>query len=210
MKRGKLIVLEGLDRVGKSSQVELLSNYFKNKGELVEVQRFPDRSTYSGKILNDILVNNKNMSVKASHLLFSFNRWEKMDEIEQKLTNKINLIVDRYAFSGVAYSIANGAPKNYTLVPDEGLIRPDLVLQLDLPINIIKNRDGFGEEKYEKEEIQLKVQESYKLFHNKKYWKLVDANNSKEEIHNEIVKLVESIGDISDEIKKDLFMSDEY
>lgn len=210
MERGKLIVFEGLDRVGKSSQVELLISYFKNLGESVEIQRFPDRNSFSGKMLNDILINHRKMDIKASHLLFSYNRWEKMDEIEEKLKNKINLIVDRYAFSGVVYSIANGAPKEYSLVPDQGLIRPDIVIQLDMPIDLIKNRDGFGNEIYEREETQIKVQENFKLFHNKKYWNLVNANNSKENIHKDVIKLIESMKYDKESINKDLFMSEYY
>lgn len=210
MERGKLIVFEGLDRVGKSSQVELLISYFKNLGEAVEIQRFPDRNSSSGKMLNDILINHRKMDIKSSHLLFSFNRWEKMDEIEEKLKNKINLIVDRYAFSGVAYSIANGAPKEYSLVPDQGLIRPDIVIQLDMPFDLIKNRDGFGNEIYEREDTQLKVQENFKLFHNKKYWNLVNANNTKENIHKDVIKLIESMKYDKDSINKDLFMSEYY
>lgn len=47
------------------------------------------------------------MTVRASHLLFSLNRWEKREEILTKLGKGINLICDRYAFSGVVYSNAN-------------------------------------------------------------------------------------------------------
>jgi dTMP kinase len=47
------------------------------------------------------------MEVKASHLLFSFNRWENREKILENLMNGYNVIVDRYAFSGVVYSVAN-------------------------------------------------------------------------------------------------------
>ena len=47
------------------------------------------------------------METKASHLLFSFNRWEKREEILKLLESGVHCIVDRYAFSGVVYSIAN-------------------------------------------------------------------------------------------------------
>lgn len=41
-KRGLLIVFEGVDRVGKSTQVELLKNYFsKKKGESSDKISFP-------------------------------------------------------------------------------------------------------------------------------------------------------------------------
>lgn len=193
IKRGLLIVFEGLDRVGKSTQVEMLKQNLEKIGHKVEYQRFPDRTTSTGKMLNELLLNKKNMDIKASHLLFSFNRWEKVEEMKETLMQNTTIIVDRYAFSGVVYSLANGAPKEYVLVPDQGLLRPDIVIQLDMPIDEIKKRGGFGEEKYEKEEIQIKVQSNYKLFHSKKYWKIINANNDKELVSNEVFSEVEKI-----------------
>lgn len=222
MKRGLLIVFEGLDRVGKSTQVQLLEEALIKMGHNVVNQRFPDRTTQTGKILNDILTNTKNMDIKASHLLFSFNRWEKMDDMYNTLLKEgKTIIVDRYAFSGIAYSVANGAPLEYCTVPDQGLLRPDLVIQLDMSIDEIKKRGGFGEEKYEKEEIQIKVQENYKLFHKKKYWNLVNASQSKESVHDQIIEIVKDlisrystnnhieINDYPNGIKKDLFMNND-
>jgi thymidylate kinase len=66
-----------------------------------------DRTTNIGKQINDLLKNLKSMNVRASHLLFSMNRWEKREDILNNLNNGINMIVDRYAFSGVVYSVAN-------------------------------------------------------------------------------------------------------
>jgi dTMP kinase len=193
-KRGLLIVFEGLDRVGKTTQVKLLEKALVEMGHEVINQRFPDRTTETGKVLNQILTSTKNMDIKASHLLFSFNRWEKQDEMYNSLVKEgKTIIVDRYAFSGVAYSVANGAPVDYCMIPDQGLLRPDLVIQLDMPIDEIKKRNGFGEEKYENEEIQTKVQQNFKLFHNKKYWNLINANQSMENIHNEIISKIKSL-----------------
>lgn len=47
------------------------------------------------------------MNLRASHLLFSFNRWEKKDDIINILNSGTHLIIDRYAFSGYCYSVCN-------------------------------------------------------------------------------------------------------
>ena len=47
------------------------------------------------------------MEIRATHLLFSINRWEKREEMLNMLLSGQHVIVDRYAFSGVVYSIAN-------------------------------------------------------------------------------------------------------
>lgn len=40
-RRGALIVVEGLDRAGKSSQCEMLRDYLSNQGKTVKYIRFP-------------------------------------------------------------------------------------------------------------------------------------------------------------------------
>lgn len=45
-RRGALIVVEGLDRAGKSSQCEMLRNYLSEKGHVVKYIRFPGNSVF--------------------------------------------------------------------------------------------------------------------------------------------------------------------
>lgn len=45
--RGALVVLEGLDRSGKTTQVKLLQQRFGEQGRKVEVMRFPGRCWFS-------------------------------------------------------------------------------------------------------------------------------------------------------------------
>jgi dTMP kinase len=47
------------------------------------------------------------MSIRASHLIFCFKIWEKREEIISKIEKGINIIIDKYAFSCVAYTGAN-------------------------------------------------------------------------------------------------------
>lgn len=75
--RGSLIVFEGLDRSGKTSQCGKLLSYLKGKGLSVEAWRFPDRSTGVGQMISSYLANQSNLDNRAIHLLFSANRWEK-------------------------------------------------------------------------------------------------------------------------------------
>ena len=46
------------------------------------------------------------MGNEAVHLLFSMNRWENKHWLAEQLASGTNIVCDRYAYSGVAYSVA--------------------------------------------------------------------------------------------------------
>lgn len=75
--RGALIVLEGLDRSGKSSQSSRLLSYLEGLGHSAELWRFPDRNTSVGQMISSYLSNKSQLDDQTIHLLFSANRWEK-------------------------------------------------------------------------------------------------------------------------------------
>lgn len=75
--RGALIVLEGLDRSGKTSQSTRLLKYLDGLGYPAESFRFPDRNTGVGQMISSYLTNKSQLDDHAIHLLFSANRWEK-------------------------------------------------------------------------------------------------------------------------------------
>lgn len=79
--RGRFIVVEGLDRAGKTTQVERLRSRLSSSPKLsqaVKVAKFPDRTTPTGKVLDAYLKSSAELDDRAAHLLFSANRWEAM------------------------------------------------------------------------------------------------------------------------------------
>ena len=75
--RGALVVLEGLDRSGKTSQSCELLSHLQSVGFSTELWRFPDRNTAVGKMISAYLSNQSHLDDHTIHLLFSANRWEK-------------------------------------------------------------------------------------------------------------------------------------
>lgn len=75
--RGACIVLEGLDRSGKTSQSTSLVSYLEGLGHSAELWRFPDRTTSVGQMISSYLSNESQLDDHTVHLLFSANRWEK-------------------------------------------------------------------------------------------------------------------------------------
>ncbi|CAH1396635.1 unnamed protein product [Nezara viridula] len=163
--RGALIVIEGCDCSGKSVQCRNILESLNNQGIPAELIRFPDRTTDTGHLIDKYLRNTADLPDQVIHLLFSANRWELRSKMENLLTNGITLVVDRYSFSGVAYSYAkkNGMNLEWLKSPERGLLKPDLVLFLKLEPNVIKQRKGFGEERYETLEFQEAVFRCFEL-----------------------------------------------
>ncbi|THW02100.1 thymidylate kinase [Aureobasidium pullulans] len=164
MARGKLIVFEGLDRSGKSTQCERLVSYLTEKGVPVKHRRFPDRTTPIGQMINNYLQGQTEQEDHVIHLLFSANRWEAVPSIEADINAGITVIIDRYYYSGCVYSAAKNNPSlslSWSRHPEEGLPRPDLCLFLDVSAEDAAKRGGWGEERYEKQELQDRVRQLF-------------------------------------------------
>ncbi|KAL9152605.1 hypothetical protein ABFS82_11G134900 [Erythranthe guttata] len=187
--RGALIVLEGLDRCGKTSQCSKLISYLEGSGHAVESWRFPDRNTGVGQMISSYLMNESHLDDHAIHLLFSANRWEKRSLMESKLRSGTTLIIDRYAFSGVAFSSAKGLDVEWCKAPEAGLLAPDLVLYLDISPEKAAERGGYGDERYEKLEFQQRVAQSYRTLYDAT-WKIVDATRSMEDVEEQLKQIV--------------------
>ncbi|GAB0193354.1 thymidylate kinase-like [Grus japonensis] len=80
-RRGALIVLEGVDRAGKSTQGRRLVEALRAAGHRADLLRFPERTTEIGRLISSYLGKEKNLEDHTVHLLFSANRWEHIEEI---------------------------------------------------------------------------------------------------------------------------------
>lgn len=183
--RGSLIVFEGLDRSGKSSQCSRLVSYLEGQGLQVEAWRFPDRTTAVGEMISSYLTNKSQLDDRTIHLLFSANRWEKRSLMEAKLRSGISIVLDRYSYSGVAFSAAKGLDIEWCKAPESGLLAPDLVIYLDIPPEEAAKRGDYGLERYEKLEFQTEVGKNYQILRDST-WKVVDASLSVDAIEKEV------------------------
>ncbi|KAL0226055.1 hypothetical protein P9112_013379 [Eukaryota sp. TZLM1-RC] len=109
-----IIAFSGIDCSGKSTLASKF-NY--------PIIKLPDRTTDTGKIIDDFLKGNINMSEKEIQLIFAKNRNEKIDEIEFYDT----VIMDRCWIDGVAHSSANGGSMLWTMDQAIGEYIPDVV-----------------------------------------------------------------------------------
>lgn len=188
----KLIVIEGIDRSGKTTLVNYLTQKLNNTFHSTHNISFPNRKSLTGELINKYLSNQVKLNPQTIHLLFSANRWEMIEDIEKMEYEFI--LCDRYYFSGIAYTIAKDVERGWAIGPDRGLLEPDLVVFIDINADAVVKRPGFGNEKYEKVEYQRKVYKVLKelvVMHVNGV--VVCGNGTVEEIGNRIYQMLMDI-----------------
>lgn len=139
MLRGLFISFEGIDGVGKSTQVKLLAEYLTEAGREVTLTREPG-GTELGDSIRELLLHGKgHVDARAEALLYAADRAQHVAlEIEPALATGTDVITDRYLDSSVAYQGAGrglGANeiRELSLFAVGGLL-PSLTVLLDLTV----------------------------------------------------------------------------
>jgi len=106
-----------------------------------------------GGLINEYLQSSIQTDDRAIHLLFSANRWEAAPNLVDTLARGTNVVCDRYAYSGVAFTSAKRAEDrssmsggeltlDWCMSPDVGLPAPDAIIFLDLDQDEAEKRGG--------------------------------------------------------------------
>jgi dTMP kinase len=150
-----LVVLEGLDGAGKSTQVKKLRTYLESLFGSLEYIHFPryDAPVYGdliSRFLRGDFGSNETVHPQLVALLFAEDRHGAAPGMKSTLENGGNVLLDRYVYSNIAYQCAKIAD------PDEakrlrdwifnteygnfGLPVPDLNIFLDVPIDFVESK----------------------------------------------------------------------
>lgn len=186
MTRGALIVFEGCDRSGKTTQCKKLVDALNSTQIPTSYMSFPDRTTAVGNLINNYLQKREELPDKVIHVLFSANRWELEPKIKTLLYQGTTVVVDRYAYSGVAFSASKkNMDIDWCKLSDTGLPSPDIVFFLKLHQEACGRRAGFGEERYENKEFQERVASNFDKLTTSN-WKVIDADKDVDALHSEL------------------------
>jgi len=108
---GKIIVIEGLDGSGKSTQIELLKTKFEIMGVDYKYIHFPmlNQGRY-GELIAEFLRGEygtvENVHPKLVAILFANDRKEHIEKINQWLHEGYYILMDRYVNSNIAFQCA--------------------------------------------------------------------------------------------------------
>lgn len=150
-----LVVLEGLDGAGKSTQVKKLRSYLESIFGEIEYIHFPryDAPVYGALIsrfLRGDFGDNETVHPQLVALLFAEDRHGAAPLMKESLDSGRTVLLDRYVYSNIAYQCAKikdpdeaEALRNWifnTEYGDFSLPVPDLNIFLDVPIDFVEQK----------------------------------------------------------------------
>lgn len=216
---GKLIVIDGLDGCGKTTQCEMAQEKI-----LCTSISFPNYSDRMGQIIrHDYLEKgyydpDMNTSIYGSSLLYSIDRYLSYHKDWKKLYSQENSIIlsARYTSSNLALQAAKLPTEKWDEYADWllnieqvklGLPEPDVIIFIDIPIDVsqkmLSNRYNGDESKKDLHESNIEYMKRCRvasLYMAKKYnWYIVSAvdkdNNlrSIDDINTDIMKIIEGV-----------------
>ena len=201
--RGKFITFEGIDGAGKSSHVEWLATFLRDKGKIVHVTREPG-GTELGEKLRELLLH-KSMHLETETLLMFAARREHLAKvIEPALASGEWVVCDRFSDATYAYQGGGRGLDRAKLQQLEhwvhGHLQPDLTLLFDLPLDVARERivlasrvlDRFEQERADFHE---RVRQAYleRAHSSPARIRVIDAQQSIEKIRNLLEITVSSI-----------------
>ncbi len=209
-KRGKFVVLEGIDGAGTTTQVARLADRLRAQRVAVRATREPSdgpvgtvvRQVLTGRI---VVPGGRAPGWATMALLFAADRMDHVEsEIEPFLAEGGVVISDRYDASSLAYqSVSSGSEARDAVEWIRSLNRyvrrPDLTIVLDLPPDVAADRRllrGEAAQLYDQNEVQRALAAFYKDL--AKHMPddrivVVDAGGTVEEVHARTLAALEGL-----------------
>lgn len=215
---GKLIIMEGLDGSGKSTQTALLEEYLKSSNIEFKKIKLPDYDSPSSTLVNMYLAGEfgkdaNDVNAYAAGAFYAVDRFASFKlNWKKEYENDVLILADRYATSNSIYQMEKIDEKDWDEYLDWsadfeynkiGIPKPDLVIFLDMPVEIsqklMTSRYNGDEGKKDVHEANVeflkKCRKSALYAANKQGWKVIPCSDGEnplsiEEIHKNIVAIV--------------------
>jgi dTMP kinase len=200
--RGKLIVLEGIDGSGTTTQLPRAVAFVGSLGHRAVATREPSAGPI-GRLLREALLGRLSMTDgsrldgRTMALLFAADRIDHLQrEIEPHLAAGTTVVSDRYLMSSLAYQ-AEEADRAWVATLARGILAPDLTILLDLPVEVAaRRREAAGRpiERYDADSYLAKVAANYReLARAQPALVVVDGAASKEEVTAGMCRAIASL-----------------
>jgi len=193
--RGLLIVFEGIDGTGKSTQLRLLAEYLRLRGQTVVITKEPTEGIY-GRRIRELYRNRAKVSREEELDLFLQDRRDHVQKvITPALARGATVLCDRYYLSTMAYQGAAGMNIDSIAEKNGFAPTPDLafVFQLDPESSIARITQYRGEvpNDFEQRDYLKKVE---KIFNSLRfpYIEFIDADHAVDTVQQMVRNRVDS------------------
>ena len=196
----KIISFEGIEGVGKSTQINMLNEHLKDRGLKTEILREPG-STITGEKIRDILLNSSDGLADEAELLLMFASRAQLIK-EKVLDSNLDFILfDRFYDASIAYQgYGRDLSLNFitTLISFINCPAPDITFLLDISVD-----DGFSRKV---DDVKDRIESSGLDFFNNvregylevaksdpERVKVLNASKTIEDVHDEIIQYVNKL-----------------
>lgn len=206
MMKAKFITLDGIDGAGKTTQLNVIKEWFSQNQLPVVFTREPG-STPIGEQLRDLALNPKSsLSPKAETLLMFTSRQQHLDDVVYpNLAQNVHVVCDRFTDSTFAYQ-GGGRGVSHEQIAEierwvQGDLQPDLTIILDVPLEVALERIERSREKdrFEREGsgFYAAVRDVYlqRAASNPQRYVVINSNRDKEIVKQEIHTVLNQLFD---------------
>lgn len=204
---GKLIVFEGIDGSGKSTQIELLCQTLKERKIPFYVTMEPSERPI-GSMIRQILTGKAHADPKVIAALFTADRLDhllnEVNGIARMVEEGMLVLMDRYYFSSYAYQSVD-APMDWVIQANAlsaQTLRPAVNIFLDVDAEdalerITKNRGKteLFEEKERLIQVRERYMEAFEKLKDAERVEMVDGSREKDEIAKDVWEIVSALLD---------------
>jgi len=202
LKPGRMIVFEGIEGCGKTTQLARTQAYLAGLGVAPLMQTREPGGSKLGLAIRALLLDQVETTIDpvAELLLFQADRAQHVSEMRSFLSGGGLILCDRYVDSTTAYQgfgrgLALDMIQAFNYTASSGLT-PDLTLWLDLPVEqgLTRARKGSGANRMEAEEIDFhtRVYEGFLALYRAGGGRMrIDADGTETEVAARIQKVVD-------------------
>jgi dTMP kinase len=133
---GALIVIEGIDGAGSTTQSQMLVNWLKALSIPANLTSEPSKGPIGVAVRNHLKRRTDLGGPEAEALAFAADRMDHVaSEVEPALARGVTVVTDRYYLSSLAYQ-ALGCDLDWLLEINRFALRPDLTVFLSVPVHV--------------------------------------------------------------------------
>ena len=196
------ITLDGIDGVGKSTQIERLISYLEQEGHETLLVRDPGTTEIGARLRQILLESDLELHQRTEAMLFMTSRCEMVETmIRPAISEGKTVVSDRFLLANVVYQSVGDKISPEVLWQmgrlANGGLTPDLTILLDMPAQRSMERIGKETDRMESRGVDymeaVRLGFLQELTHSSEATAMIDADQSPEDVSREMLAIVAEV-----------------